>query len=580
MIDRKGCGSVLACFLLMCSVLAGVGGPAEACVAPPPEPFCTKALTLAMAGPPTLLLPGGGSFDVPLVLVFKLLDFPPGTGICPAAPYSADIHVTATCDPTGADGSGSLLGESISTGFNLLDVTVTVPAGPPRICSLQALATVTLIDGMVLTETAESSACLVEPAPGDPTEPRIELEMIGLAGEEIARIHPGDPVTRTYRITNHDPDETFTGMLTVNSISESRMPGMSGPMPEGTAVVSISDPVQGDNFPFALSEIPEFQLGTGGDVCIPLSDPHEIDILEQTTDVVLLPGGTTILQIVSRPWGMCADGSCGRHDLLLDGEFSDTDAGFGCSTFVTAADTSMPSGYECDDGGEVAEFPPPVDPNLPKLTFSGSPLPDFEPELDMEVVQIALLEDGIVVAESPSSFSERFDDEYGRVQMQWAGNFEVDSFFDVFTDLTIEGGASGPAIATEVVSLPMTGAPTGFERTAPYAMALTEITDLSGGGLKAFAELTVQVSAVGIDDLGNRRRLQFENILFTRDPGGSGLRGALTGGLLEGGEGNDILAVEVSMDLRGFLSPEPQGGLIFEDGFESGNVSRWSNSNP
>ncbi len=579
MIDRKRCGLTLVC-LLMLGSLVWTAGPTEACVAPPPEPFCTKALTLAMAGPPTLVLPGGGSFNVPLVLVFKLLDFPPGTGICPLPPYSVDIHVDAICQPTGADGSGDLLGQSISTGFNLLDVSVTVPAGPPRICELRATATLTLGDGMVLTETAESSACLVEAAPDDPAEPRIELEMIGLAGEEIARIHPGDPVTRTYRITNHDPDESFTGNLTVNSVSESRMPGMSGPAPEGTAVVSISDPVQGDNFPFAVAEAPAFLLGGGGDLCIPLTDPHEVDIQEQSLEIVLGPNSATVIQVVSRPWGMCADGSCGRHDLLLSGDFSDKDPGFGCSTFVTAADTSVTPARECDESGEVGEIPMPGNPNLPKLTLTGSPFDTFQPELDIEVAQIALRENGLVVGEVPSSFSERFEDEHGRIQSQWAGDYQTESFFDVFVDITVGPSAGGPPIDTEVVSLSMTGAPTGFERTAPYAMGLTEITDLSGGGLKAFAEVTAQLSAIGIDDLGNRRRLQFQNIQFTKFPDGTGLRGVLTGGLLEAGEGNDLLAVELSMDLRGFLSPEPQGGLIFEDGFESGNVTRWSLSSP
>ena len=38
-------------------------------------------------------------------------------------------------------------------------------------------------------------------------------------------------------------------------------------------------------------------------------------------------------------------------------------------------------------------------------------------------------------------------------------------------------------------------------------------------------------------------------------------------GFLQGATGDDLLAIEVSMDLRGFLSPELQGGIIFTDGF-------------
>ena len=64
---------------------------AEACVGPPPEPFCTKTLQLAIAGPPLVLLPDGGTFEVSALVYFGLLEFPPGFGICPDGPYTVDI---------------------------------------------------------------------------------------------------------------------------------------------------------------------------------------------------------------------------------------------------------------------------------------------------------------------------------------------------------------------------------------------------------------------------------------------------------------------------------------------------------
>ena len=554
--------------------------PAAGCVGPPPEPLCTKTLQLAIAGPPVILLPSGGSFDVSALIYFGLWDFPAGSGICPAGPYTADISITATCAPTGADGSGQLLGATLGAGYNELTVPVTVPAGPPRRCVLDAVATLSLADGMVLTESADNVACLGDPAPGMPAEPRLDLRLVGAPGEEIARVYPGDPVGFVYEIVNNAPTESYQGTLTADSLNESRMPGSSGPMPPGTAVISVSDPAAGENFPLEL--LPgRFDLLDGEPVaegCIALPpDPTDPGIPVKTLSLELAAGASTFVTLRSRPWGLCADGSCGRSTLNLEGAFSDGSRGLACSGIVTAADTSRTPGHACEDAGEVVRLPPPPDPR--KLTSTGSPRAGVDVEIDTEVTSVSLTEDGAPAAPA-IPFSGVLDAHRGRVQLQFAETFAVDSFFDITLEITFAPGPGGAPITTEVVALDLVGAPTGFETSAPFAAPLVRLEDDPTAALVGFFQPEIQLSAVAIDNLGGRRPLSFGGIDFVPLAAGAGLRGTLSGGRVTAGPGTSLDAIEIAMDLRGFLSSQPQGELIFEDGFESGNVSRWSASTP
>lgn len=552
--------------------------PSAACVGAPPEPFCTKTLQLAIAGPPVVLLPGGGTFDVSALLYFGVLDFPAGTGICPGGPYTASVTITATCTPGGADGSGELLGAAISTGYNELTVPVTVPAGPARSCVLEAEATVVLGDGMVLTDRADNVACLGDPAPGEPSEPRLDLHLVGPPGSEVGRVSPGDPVGFVYRLVNNDPDVSFSGTLSADSRNESRQPGASGPMPPGTAVVSISDPVAGDNFPIELlaggPNAPEGDPVAEGCIALP-RDPADPGVPADSLDIHLEPGEATLVTLFSRPWGMCADGSCGRATLQLEGSFSDASPGLACSGVVTAADTSRGPGSACDDSGEVVQILPPADPL--GLTIAGSPELGIDLEIALRLLEILLAENG-APAQAALPFSGTLTPERGRIQVQFAESFAIDSFFDV--SFRLEIAVDGDPTAVASTSGGTSGAPRGFESTAPFVAPTVRIESLEGAGLLGHFAPVVQVSAIGIDNVGERRLLSFQGIELSPLPDGTGIGGQLTGGEVEPGAGDSLDAIELAFDLRGFVSPEPQSFLIFEDGFESGNISRWSNGQP
>ena len=562
-----GLRGATSCTLALAMVCLGGLRASHACVGPPPEPVCGKNLTLALAGPPTILT-SGGTHDVSALVYFSLLDFPQGLGACPIGPYTVDLTVTATCSP-GPDAMGEVLGASITPGFNDLSVSLTIPAGPARRCALGATATVTLADGMVLTETADNVLCVVDPAQGSP-DPRLDLELLGPAGTEVVRKHPGDQAAFTYRVTNNDPTETFLGGLMADMVNESRMPGMSGPQPPGTGVFSISDPAEGDHFPISFDD----GLFEG---CVPLPpDPLNPTIPTIYEMVELAPGEFTDITIYSRTWGMCADGSCGRSTVTVEGEFSDLSPGLACSGFVLAADRNVPPDYLWPDAGEVGEFPPPKEPGEPELRLGGEPFPGVPIELLLELLQALLFVDG-QPANAPLVTTDRLDPERGRMQLQFLGDFAPTVRVDFHGEILASALGLGDEADTESVSL--LNGPTGFESRFPSARALNRYTNTSEG-VDSFFDVSLQLAFVGIDNLGNRHPFDFNNIQFVRREDGSGLDVNLGNGQLNGGTGNDLLAIEASLDLRGFVSPEVDPTLVFTDGFESGNVSRWSTSLP
>ncbi|MEO1085197.1 MAG: hypothetical protein AAFY88_13235, partial [Acidobacteriota bacterium] len=448
----------LAGLLVAGSLVPFVTPPAEACLfSQPPPPFCGKSLHIASAVPRVHLLPGGGVIDVSALLYFTMVDFPAGSGICPAGPYTADVDVTVTCTP-GPGGSGSVVAAPITLGFNELTVPVTVGAGTSRMCSITIKSTVTLGDGMVLTATSDSKVCLAEPAPDDAGLPRLDLELVGGPGDEIVRVHPGDQGDVTYRLTNNDPEDSFTGRMVADSVNVARLPGASGPMPPGTGVFSISDPVQGDNFPLAYAE----DLFEG---CVLLpEDPANPAVPTRQRDITLAPGESIDIDIYTRSWGMCADGSCSRSTVQVDGEFSDLSTGLACAGFISAAETAVAPTYGWPDAGDVAE----ASSSVPgSVQLAGEPRPAQGRIVTLFWLLISLLIDDVPEPTSPLIFSDTVMPELGRTQVQWnlPKPFPVDSVFDIEYQLTL---GIAPPVAIELVELDLLGEiPTGFADIAP-----------------------------------------------------------------------------------------------------------------
>jgi hypothetical protein len=436
--------------------------------------------------------------------------------------------------------------------------------------------TATLDDGMVLTATSDSVVCLAEPAPGNPALPR--LDMVLLSSQPIVKVHPGDQAAYTYRITNNDPVETFGGLLGIEMLNSSRLPGMSGPAPPGTGVFSVSDPGLGDNFPIGLP--PNLVDG-----CLPLPPDPALQVIPLVEAPILLaPGEFVDVDAFARPWGMCADGSCGRAKVVVDGTFSDTSIGKACSGFVTAADVSTPPLYLWPDSGQTAFFQPPPNPLQGLLTAFGEPLPGFGVQIDLQMQPPILAIDGAPPLPLPPQFlGGLFDNERGRIQVQFQdpkGLFLVDSFFDIVHRLDIFPTPGGePVFETEILGMELvSGAPVGFENTAPFGMGQIGIRLLGDPDFSAFGQLTYQLSGFGVDETGAERELIFNAVTLAPSVDGIAIEVQLNG-VVATGPGTEIVELTLFADPHLFLSQKLELPL-FADGFESGDTSRWSNTVP
>ena len=557
---------------LAAALLVAIAGPppiAEACMWTPPPPFCGKTLVLSHAVPQVLLLPGGGIFDVESLVFFDLWDFPTGTGLCPAGPYTVDIDYTLTCTG-GGDGAGSATGLALGNGFNPYTVPVTVPAGPPRLCSLAGVASVTLADGMMLEASPKNMpTCIAEPAPGLPTEPRVDLFLT--SGNPIAAVQPGDQAGHTYRIVNNDPAESYSGTLTVDMVSTSKMPTSSGPMPPGTGVFSISDPGPGDNFPIGF----DHHLFNG---CLPFP-PDPMTFTESLIDqpILLPPGGFIDIDIFSRPWGMCKNGSCGQASLVLDGDFSDLSTGLACAGFVTAADIAAPPLYLWPDSGQVVQMLPPIDPLAGVLPFQGIPLPGPPLGLELHLQALELQVAGVPAPGVSDQLSGPFTGpDHGRTRTQFTNGGNPVSLppqtLDLVGQLQILPPLGAP-IQPEIVELHLIGGPTGFEQIAPGMEALVGILPAGQPEPASFFDLTLQLNGVGVDENGERRDLLFSLVeLIPISPNSFDFHLV---GTVAPGTGTQILTVELNVDLHGFGFEAPIP-LVFQDGFENGGTSAWT----
>jgi len=541
---------------------------AQACDGPPPPPACGKTLAVALAVPDTLLLPdGGGTFTVSTLVYFNLVDNPPGSGICPVDPASATVTVTADCEGT-SDGSGSTAGVALTPGeYTPTAVQVSVPDGPPRQCELWAEATVALSDGMTLTNDSHSMACIGEPSPIDPGLPRLDLIMIGEPGSERARVHPGSQAGYWYRLTNNDDDQSFSGVVTLDSTNASRQPtAIPAPGPTGTGPFAVSDPSQGDNFPVSF---PDGLDSTG---CVPLPpDPLAQTVSSDTQQVDnLAPGDSTDLHFFSRPWGMCPNGSCGNIKIVAEGNFDGPEAGFACAGVLIAADTSAPPKFFWPDSGQTVRVVPTGE-LPPTVALDGEPSPDTPVQIPIELIALELTgAQPIDIGTFPqiAPFSNQRD-EHVRMGLQiFPGS--ATSLFPAGQEVTLHAlfrvapPPSAP-IETELVSMQLTGGPTNFTGLSPTATGRVALLPGPSIPVDSFFDFVYQVSAVGFDETAQARDIVIDSIAVV--PIDSQQFEVTLTGTAEPGAGTQIQEMMLHNDFRGFSG---SGEVVFSDGIESG----------
>ena len=210
--------------------------------------------------------------------------------------------------------------------FNAYSVPVTVPKGTRAgTYSVRGRATVSFSDGATVAQFGDTVVCLVDPAPGMPGIPRLDIQLIT---PSLPRVAPGDQHLATYQITNNDPTKTVTITAFGNSKQNAVRPSQGN---EKKGVFSIASPF-GDDFPI------QFDPGS----CIPLPDhPYTQPEISKPLPVIM-PGQSTTIQVGIRSYGQCASGSCSESTLRVEGSFSDGTPAKVCAGMASYVDTSVP----------------------------------------------------------------------------------------------------------------------------------------------------------------------------------------------------------------------------------------------
>jgi len=346
---NHGIGLILCLALAVAVCVPGKAvagfGSASVCV-PSSSNYCMKTIVLGKAMPFVVVKPPAGpvGFSAPATLFVACPTNNSCGGACPggsAAPVAASLTMAIfpyprpTVPPppiafgaiSTTGGTMGLPASSATGSFTGYSVPVVFPAGTPRgIYTIMGAATVTFSDGAVLTQTGDVEVCLVEPSPGNPNLPRLDLQLITPAAPRMA---PGDQTTATYRIINNDPVRTvtLTGFATSKQNSSPPQGGN-----ETTGVFAISSPF-GDDFPI--------QFNTGPCITLP---PPPYTQPEITVPIPPLgPRQTNTVSLRIRSFGECASGACAESTLRVQGNFSDGTPAFACGAFSFFVDVGQPT---------------------------------------------------------------------------------------------------------------------------------------------------------------------------------------------------------------------------------------------
>ncbi len=489
----------------------------RACGGDPPPPVCAKTVVLGQALPGSLVLTAGGTLSIPVELYFLAQDVG-APGVCPPGPYLATIEFTLTCPPPMAPITAAVT-VPVVNGYNNLTVDLVLPPGPARICTLSGQADVLFVDGTKITaNSVMKDVCIVDPvAPGNPL-PRLDLRLFGPGSDPFFHVHPGDQARMRYAVTNNDPTHSFTGTIGADMEQVARAVTDTGVLgPNGHGAYTISDPLLGDNYPIAFGPLqPPF--------CVPLPpDPQNPAIPTILEPLTLAPGETKLIDIFARPWGMCADGSCGKSKIRAEGFFADGTAGLACTAAIVYADETVPPRYLWEDGGKVVEILPlPVPPA--QLRVVGQPAPTEQWALRTIFPAALVLVNG---NPQPQTFIDPvgFLPGHGRFQTftQFSQPFPVDSFFDITYRIDLAPDSPN-VVQTELLQMQLVpGAPHGLENRAPMAMGTAHIgtTPLTGGlVIDSFFDIFYQVSFEGLTNQNQLVPIELVELQLQADPNG------------------------------------------------------------
>ncbi len=534
---------------------------------PPPMPECFKSYTLSFSIPQTILHdPAGVVVPIKLNHFVAVREAVPQVPVCPPGPYIIRSTADITCD----DGT-------VIAGIPLTDVA---HPGGGNVCAIDALAlplglgcctikitsTVLFEPGCALTQMQKQQFCVVEPSDSDPSVPRLKLELINPLD---IWVHPGDQSLMCYTLTNCDDDQCVEVTLDADMRNVAGAP-MGG---DPTTTIIVADPTGidgdvGDNFPIFFEDelLPPF-------FCVPLPpDPGAEPIPVITRTIKLDPLESIEIKIASRPWPMCADGSCG-HSLvrafgLFDGELDLVKA---CASAIVVVNNFAPPQFAWPDAGVVGCMgPDPIGGGTGVGGF-GFPFPD-KPTVPVDFCLIPLPQVQFGVNGQPTPVNAQFGNvlqgaaDLGKWNQRFdlnvfppPGSFQVDSFFDITYQIQIEGGFKGVnqgAILQDIAVAQ--GSPQGLETVAPAGMGNLLLPVPDPLCPDVLAQLTQQITANAETSFGDV--VPIEIVALSLQAAGPDLiQVNLAGQPLAGFPQRgfpEVVKLSISNDFRAFFSPK------------------------
>ncbi len=327
------------------------------------RPNCGQTAWLAKFVTSSIVLPGtGADITVPIgVLPYALWN---PASPC-AQPNTGALELTLTCTAVGG-GAAIVIGpKSVPTGvpsapgpqpvltgaggtpvvggpFVFPISGGTLPVGTSYSCLIEGTYSVGFGIGTgssLITGVGDTEVCIVEEAPGAPGIPRFDFRLIDTGDGPFSVVRRGDQAYNSYLAANNDPNESLD--LTINSTTNQVARFPSGPDPDNT-LFALSHPAAGtDNFAESLLR----GFPPGG--LLPLPDPVAPNS-GLSFKRVLGPHGLRITTIVTRPHGMCADGSCSEALVKATGMYGNGDLILGCAGTAIVVDDVLAKSHQCE----------------------------------------------------------------------------------------------------------------------------------------------------------------------------------------------------------------------------------------
>ena len=491
--------AALICFALSPYHVANASGGA------PPPSICGRTIALSVASPESVvLMPNGAKVEIDALLFLESATFLNASGSnadsCLPKSLQATFTFKSTCDIPERSATMTTQ-ETIRPGFNRIKIPVTFPSGPPRVCEFDVTAVVEFPDGTTLQEISESSLCLVDGSQKNPEHPHLRLQRIS---DPISMKHPGDQGDHVFVLSNNT-SKVFRGSVEVTIQNDSRLPEVSGNSAPGFGVYSISDPVQGDEFPIGFSE----DLGPSG--CLPLPE-SSADLSTRTVQrpIMLKPMSSETLNIYSRSWGLSAKGATGQGLVRVKGVWiPDRDSSkyeIVSAGFVQVVDPAALPDFVCVDSSVTT--PAIVDLAKPTiLTHSGQPALERSWRIDSSFGQAQLwTQTGNATMPVRIAVSKQaagtLSDGRSRHEVEITGPnggamFSAESAFDFAFDLQFEPSTSAAPKGLEILEYALVaGRPTDFESQAPYAKGVIAIDEeTKPTQADSFFDFQTQISA-------------------------------------------------------------------------------------